>query len=79
LAAESEEARNVSDVYDDLPVFEPPEPLEREDAADVAPLDSEIDFDDEADEDQLPIDEVEARETGVWLDDPELLSSPEDG
>jgi hypothetical protein len=38
-----------------------------------APLDSEIDFDDEADEDQLPLDQVEAIELGVNLDDPEQL------
>ena len=36
-----------------------------------APLDSEVDFDDEADDDQLPLDEVEAMEVGVNLDDPE--------
>jgi hypothetical protein len=38
-----------------------------------APLDSEIDFDDEADDDQLPLDQVEAIEAGVNLDDPERL------
>jgi len=38
-----------------------------------APLDSEIDFDDEADDDQLPLDQVEAVELGVNLDDPEQL------
>jgi hypothetical protein len=43
------------------------------DEEDVA-LDSEIDFDDETDDDQLPLDEVEAAEAGVDLDDPERLS-----
>ena len=33
--------------------------------------DSEIDFDDESDDDQLPLDETEADEAGVNLDDPE--------
>ena len=33
--------------------------------------DSEIDFDDERDDDQLPLDETEAREIGANLDDPE--------
>jgi hypothetical protein len=34
--------------------------------------DSEIDFDDETDEDIPDLDEVEAREVGVDLDDPEV-------
>ena len=38
-----------------------------------APLDSEIDFDDETDDDQLPLDQEEATELGVNLDDPERL------
>jgi hypothetical protein len=63
---------------DELPVVEDPEPLEPEDAADVAPLDSEVDFDDEQEEDQLPLDETEASEAGVLLDDPETLSEEED-
>ncbi|MGC9961134.1 MAG: hypothetical protein ABSE47_04425 [Acidimicrobiales bacterium] len=33
--------------------------------------DSEIDFDDESDDDQLPLDEAEAAEIGANLDDPE--------
>jgi hypothetical protein len=33
---------------------------------------NEIDFDDEREEDQLPLDVVEATELGVLLDDPEL-------
>jgi hypothetical protein len=64
----------MSDVYEDGPVAEPPEPFLAEDAADRVSLDSEIDFDDETDSDQLPLDVVEARERGVLLDDPEILS-----
>jgi hypothetical protein len=33
----------------------------------------EVDFDDEQDEDQLPLDVVEGIEAGVMLDDPETL------
>jgi hypothetical protein len=54
---------------DDVPPYEP---LDTHDPDD-APLDSEVDFDDEADDDQLPLDEVEAIELGVNLDDPEQL------
>jgi hypothetical protein len=61
----------------DLPQPEETEPLEPEDAAEVAPLDSEIDFDDEQEEDQEPLDVVEAAEAGVLLDDPEVLSDEE--
>ena len=57
---------------DELPVFERPDPLVREDAADVAPRDSEVDFDDEQEEDQLPLDVVEAAEVGVLLDSEDL-------
>lgn len=64
----------MSDVYEDGPVAEVPEPFEAEDAADRVSLDSEIDFDDETDSDQLPLDVIEARERGVLLDDPEILS-----
>jgi hypothetical protein len=63
---------------DDIPIIEEPDPLDPEDAADVAPLDSEIDFDDEQDEDQLPLDETEAAEAGVLLDDPEALSDEDE-
>jgi hypothetical protein len=59
---------------DDIPSIEEPDPLDPEDAAEVAPLDSEIDFDDEQEEDQVPLDETEAAEAGVLLDDPEALS-----
>jgi hypothetical protein len=59
---------------DDIPIIEGPDPLDPEDAAEVAPLDSEIDFDDEQEEDQVPLDETEAAEAGVLLDDPEALS-----
>ena len=34
---------------------------------------NEIDFDDDREEDQLPLDVVEADEAGVLLDDPEEL------
>jgi hypothetical protein len=40
--------------------------------------DSEIDFDDEQEDDQSPLDEAEASEIGVDLDDPEELSETED-
>jgi hypothetical protein len=46
------------------------------DRSDLEPLygPNEIDFDDELEEDQLPLDVVEAEELGVLLDDPERLS-----
>jgi len=62
----------------DIPNIEPPEPLVREDAAEIAPRDSEIDFDDEQEEDQVPLDVVEAAEANVLLDDPEVLSDEEE-
>lgn len=68
----------MTDPYGDLPVVEQPDPLEPEDAAQIAPHDSEIDFDDEQEEDQLPIDVFEAAEAGVLLDDPEALSAKEE-
>ncbi len=40
--------------------------------------DSEIDFDDEQEDDQSPLDEAEAAELGAELDDPEELSETED-
>ena len=43
--------------------------------ADVVSEDSEIDFDDEQEEDQAPLDVVEAKKVGVLLDDPEELSA----
>jgi hypothetical protein len=58
---------------EDLPEVERPEPFVSPDAADEVSLDSEIDFDDEQEEDQAPLDVVEARELGVDLDDPEKL------
>ncbi len=64
-------------IDDDFPEIEEPEPLDPEDAAEVAPLDSEIDFDDEQEEDQAPLDVTEASELGVLLDDPESLSDDE--
>jgi hypothetical protein len=63
---------------DDIPIVEEHDPLDPEDAAEVAPLDSEIDFDDEQEEDQLPLDETEAAEAGVLLDDPEALSDEDE-
>jgi len=63
---------------DDTPVVEEPDPLVPEDAAEIAPLDSEVDFDDEQEEDQLPLDETEAAEAGVLLDDPEALSDEDE-
>jgi len=67
----------VSDVYDDGPVAEKPEPFIPPDAAEAVSLDSEIDYDDEQEEDQLPLDIVEAIEAGVLLDDPETLDEDE--
>lgn len=64
----------MSDVYEDGPVREDPDPYESKEEADEVSADSEIDFDDEAEEDQLPLDVVEAIETGTLLDDPEALS-----
>jgi hypothetical protein len=68
----------MSDTDDNLPYREDPEPLELEDAADVASRDSEVDFDDETDDDQLPLDVVEALETGTLLDDPEELEDEDE-
>ncbi len=63
---------------DDIPEIEEPDPLDPEDAAEIAPLDSEVDFDDEQEEDQVPLDETEAAEAGVLLDDPEALSDEDE-
>jgi hypothetical protein len=68
----------VSDVYDDLPVMERPDPFIAPGAADFVSLDSEVDFDDEQEEDQRPLDVVEAIEAGVLLDDPERLEEDPD-
>jgi hypothetical protein len=57
----------------DLPAVERPDPFIAPGAADLVSEDSEIDFDDELDDDQLPLDRVEAREAGVLLDDPVKL------
>jgi hypothetical protein len=70
--------QSMTDPMESLPIVEQPEPLEREDAAEVAPIDSEIDFDDERDDDQLPLDAVEAYEAGVLLDDPESLTEDDE-
>ena len=63
---------------ENIPIIEQPDPLEPEDAADSPSRDSEVDFDDDTDDDQLPLDVVEAMETGVLLDDPEALSDEEE-
>ena len=63
----------MSDVYGDSPVVEQPDPFVASDAADEVSLDSEIDYDDEQEDDQLPLDVVEAMEVGVMLDDPEAV------
>jgi hypothetical protein len=68
---------SVSDIYDDGPVAETPDPFVAPDAADAVSLDSEIDYDDEQEEDQLPLDVVEAIEAGVLLDDPEAAGEEE--
>ena len=68
----------MSDVYDDgPPVPEKPDRFVAPDAGDEVSLDSEIDYDDEQDEDQAPLDVVEAIEAGVLLDDPERLEEEE--
>lgn len=54
-------------------VFAQYEPLDRHRPQDPL-LDSEVDFDDETDDDQLPLDLVEAIELGVNLDDPEQVA-----
>ena len=69
--------RDVKNDPVDLPEVERPDPFVPSDAADEVSLDSEIDFDDEQEEDQAPLDEVEAKEAGVDLDDPEDLD-PDD-
>jgi hypothetical protein len=69
----------MSDVYGDSPVVEKPDPFLASDAADAVSLDSEIDYDDEQENDQLPLDVVEAIEAGVLLDDPETVEDDENG
>ena len=69
----------MSDVYGDSPVVERPDPFVAGDAADEVSLDSEIDYDDEQENDQLPLDVVEAIEAGVLLDDPETVEDDENG
>jgi len=71
--------KTMSNRFDDegIPLIEGPDALDPEDAAEVAPRDSEIDFDDESEEDIGPIDYVEAAEAGALLDDPESLDDEE--
>ena len=54
----------MSDVYGDSPAVEMPDPFVTQSAADAVSLDSEVDFDDEQDEDQLPLDVVEGFSPG---------------
>ena len=69
----------MSDVYDDnLPVIERPDPLRTPDEGVSVSLDSEVDFDDEREDDQLPLAVVEAAESGVLLADPERLDEDAD-
>ena len=68
----------MSDIYDDSPPIEEPDPFVAPDAADEVSLDSEIDFDDERDDDQAPLDVVEAIEVGALLDDPYDLADDPD-
>jgi hypothetical protein len=69
----------MSDVYGDSPAVERPDPFVAQDAADEVSLDSEIDYDDEQEEDQMPLDVVEAMEVGVMLDDPETFDDDDAG
>ena len=62
---------------EDIPLIERPDALEREDAADVASRDSEVDFDDEAEDEVGPLDVIEAAEADALLDDPESLDDEE--
>jgi hypothetical protein len=59
--------KGLNQFDDEVAQYEPRDTHDPDDA----PLDSEVDFDDEADDDQLPLDQVEAIEIGVNLDDPE--------
>jgi hypothetical protein len=65
----------VEDFDDEGPGYDP---AGERDPTEVQ-LDSEVDFDDEAEDDQLPLDEVEAAELGVDLDDPDRLADDENG
>ncbi|HXZ83588.1 MAG TPA: hypothetical protein VED84_07615 [Acidimicrobiales bacterium] len=62
---------------DNVPIIERPPDMVREDAAEVAPRDSEVDFDDETEDEVPPLDVVEAAEVGALLDDPESLDDEE--
>jgi hypothetical protein len=59
--------KSMNQFDDEVPEYEP---YDRHDPSD-APQDSEVDFDDETDDDQLPLDEKEATDIGVNLDDPD--------
>jgi methyl coenzyme M reductase subunit C len=75
--ADRERERAMAKSNEEVPIIEQTEPLDLEDAAEIGPRDSEVDFDDEQQQDQLPIDLIEAVEAGVLLDDPEFLSGEE--
>jgi hypothetical protein len=70
----TEAGSDDSEDYETIPIVEQPGPRGDEDAAEVD-ADSEVDFDDETDDDQLPLDELAARESGAELDDPERLTA----
>ena len=63
---------------DDVPIIEGPPAFVREDAAEVASRDSEVDFDDETEDEVPPLDVVEAAEVGALLDDPESLDEDDE-
>lgn len=69
---ELERTAHVSD-REAQETVEPQTLPESQSPPDLASLDSEIDFDDESDDDQAILDEAEAREAGVLLDDPDQL------
>jgi hypothetical protein len=75
---DEEEREAMATPRDETPILEEPDPLDPEDAAEIAPLDSAVDFDDEQEEDQVPLDETEAAEAGVLLDDPGDLSDEDE-
>jgi hypothetical protein len=67
----------MTDEVNSVPIIEGPPDFVREDAAEVASRDSEIDFDDETEDEVPPLDVVEAAELGALLDDPESLDEEE--
>jgi hypothetical protein len=61
----------MSDAEVTSPFMEPHDPEQRAYDEDAPSLDSEVDFDDEREDDQLLLDVVEAAEAGVLLDSPD--------